>query len=47
MAKLRDSGAPRVEQIIERLVAAAPPLSADAARRLQGLLATSKSRTER
>jgi hypothetical protein len=38
--KLRDSGAPPVEQTIERLVEAAPPLSDEAARRLTGLLAT-------
>jgi hypothetical protein len=44
MAKLRDSGAPRIEQTIERLVAQAPPLTEDAARRLQQLLARKAKR---
>jgi hypothetical protein len=44
MAKLRDSGAPRVETTIERLVAAAPPLSAEAAKQLQRLLACPKAK---
>jgi hypothetical protein len=44
MTKLRDSGAPRVETAIERLVAQAPPLSAEAAKQLQRLVARPKAR---
>jgi hypothetical protein len=44
MAKLKDSNAPRVDQVIDKLVAGAPPLSDEAARRLAGVIATGKAK---
>jgi hypothetical protein len=38
MPGLRDSGAPRIQTTIEQLVAAAPPLSEEARRRLASLV---------
>jgi hypothetical protein len=44
MAKLKDDGKPRVDQVIERLVAQAPPLSDEAAKQLQRLVARPRAR---